>query len=69
MADKAPSKQGRVLPGSHVPVVSPQEMLSRKPDFIVILPWNLEAEISSQLAEARRWGARFVVAIPTTRML
>lgn len=68
VADKAPSKQGRLLPGSHIPVVAPEAMMASRPDFIVILPWNLEAEISSQLAEARTWGAKFVVGIPRTRV-
>lgn len=64
VADRAPSKQNRLLPGSHVPVVTPEAMLARKPDYIVILPWNLKREISEQLEPARRWGARFVTAIP-----
>lgn len=69
VADKAPSKQGRVLPGSHIPVVAPDEMLALRPDYIVILPWNLETEIVAQLAEARTWGARFVVGIPQCRVV
>jgi SAM-dependent methyltransferase len=68
VADKAPSKQGRVLPGSHIPVVAPEAMMALRPDYIVILPWNLEAEIAGQLAEARTWGAQFVVGIPQCRI-
>lgn len=68
VADKAPSKQNRLLPGSHVPVVAPEALDAARPDYIVILPWNLEAEIASQLAHARDWGAQFVVAIPLTRI-
>ncbi|MBL8572424.1 MAG: class I SAM-dependent methyltransferase [Hyphomicrobiaceae bacterium] len=68
VADKAPSKQGRLLPGSHVPVVAPEALDAARPDYIVILPWNLETEIAAQLEHARAWGARFVVAIPTTRV-
>jgi SAM-dependent methyltransferase len=67
VADKAPSKQGRVLPGSHIPVVAPETMMALRPDFILILPWNLEFEIAVQLAEARSWGAKFVVGIPQCR--
>lgn len=64
VADKAPSKQGTLLPGSHIPVVSPEALIETKPDYIVILPWNLREEISSQLQDARGWGAKFVTAIP-----
>jgi len=64
VADSNPVKQNRLLPGSHIPVVSPQELMTTKPDYIVILPWNLRAEISQQLETSREWGARFVVAIP-----
>ncbi len=64
VADRNPAKQGRLLPGSHIPVVAPSELQAARPDFIVILPWNIRAEVIGQLAEARSWGARFVTAIP-----
>jgi SAM-dependent methyltransferase len=64
VADAAPAKQGKLLPGSHVPIVSPAELLSRKPDYVVILPWNLKQEIAAQMAAIRGWGGRFVIAIP-----
>ena len=64
VADLSPHKQGRFLPGSHIPVVSPDRIDSERPDFILILPWNLREEVTAQLAHARDWGARFVVAIP-----
>jgi hypothetical protein len=64
VADAAPAKQGKLLPGSHVPIVSPAELMSRKPDYVVILPWNLKDEIAAQMAAIRDWGGRFVIAIP-----
>jgi SAM-dependent methyltransferase len=64
VADASPYKQGRYLPGSHIPVVAPDRIDSDKPDFIVIFPWNLRDEIEGQLAHARNWGAKFVTAIP-----
>ena len=64
VADLNPHKQGRYLPGSHIPVVAPDQIEAEKPDFIVIFPWNLRDEIAGQLEHARSWGARFVTAIP-----
>lgn len=64
VADVSPHKQGRYLPGSHIPVVAPDQIEREKPDFIVIFPWNLRDEIIGQLGRARAWGARFVTAIP-----
>ena len=64
VADLSPHKQGRYLPGSHIPVVAPERIEAEKPDFIIIFPWNLRDEIVEQLDHARSWGARFVIAIP-----
>ena len=64
VADLSPHKQGRFLPGSHIPVVSPERIGEDKPDIIVIFPWNLRDEIIGELEHARSWGARFVTAIP-----
>lgn len=69
VADLSPHKQGRFLPGSHIPVVAPERIDEEKPDFIVIFPWNLRDEIVGQLEHARRWGARFVTAIPELAIL
>ena len=69
VADAAPSKQGKFLPGSHIPIVSPAELLAWQPDTVIILPWNLEAEVTQQLAAIKQWGGRFVVAIPEVRVL
>lgn len=64
VADRSPHKQNTLLPGSRIPVVSPEDMLALRPDYIVILPWNLKKEIAEQLKEIRAWGGRFVTAIP-----
>lgn len=69
VADSSPHKQGRYLPGSHLPVVSPERLIEARPDYVVILPWNLAAEITAQMAAVRSWGGRFAVPIPTTRLL
>ncbi len=68
VADANPHKQNLYLPGSHIPVVAPERIFSEKPDYVLILPWNLTDEISSQLKEIRDWGSRFVVAIPSMRI-
>jgi SAM-dependent methyltransferase len=65
VADRNPHKQSKLLPGSHIPVVSPDELTRRKPDYVLILPWNLKTEIMRQLAGISAWGGRFVTAVPT----
>jgi SAM-dependent methyltransferase len=62
--DRNPYKQGRFLPGTHIPVLAPEALDEARPDLVLILPWNLRDEIADQLAHARSWGARFVVPIP-----
>ena len=64
VVDASPHKQGRWLPGSRIPVVDESRLRATRPDFVVILPWNLREEICAQLAYVREWGARFVTAIP-----
>lgn len=64
VVDASPHKQGRWLPGSRIPVVDESWLHADKPDFIVILPWNLREEIINQLAYARQWGGHFVTAVP-----
>jgi SAM-dependent methyltransferase len=68
VADSSPHKQGRYLPGSHIPVVAPDRIEAEKPDVIIIFPWNLSDEIAGQLGHAREWGAKFVTAIPELRI-
>ena len=62
--DRNPYKHGRFLPGTHIPVHPPEALDAARPDYVLILPWNLREEISSQLAHVREWGGRFVVPIP-----
>jgi SAM-dependent methyltransferase len=63
--DRSPYKQGRFLPGTHIPIYHPDRIRQTKPDYVLILPWNLKDEIMSQLQDIREWGGRFVVPIPT----
>jgi len=62
--DRSPHKQGRFLPGSRIPIYHPDRIRETKPDFVIILPWNLKDEIIKQLEFIREWGGRFVVPIP-----
>jgi ABC-type Fe3+-hydroxamate transport system substrate-binding protein len=62
--DRNPYKQGRLLPGTHIPIFNPDRIAETKPDFIVILPWNIKDEIIEQLGFIRDWGGRFVIPIP-----
>ncbi|MDR1045201.1 MAG: class I SAM-dependent methyltransferase [Candidatus Adiutrix sp.] len=64
VADLNPAKQGKFLPGSLIPVVSPGELAAARPDYVLILPWNLAAEITAQLAMVKAGGGRFVTAVP-----
>jgi SAM-dependent methyltransferase len=62
--DRNPYKHGRFTPGTHIPIFPPERLAETRPDYILILPWNLKDEIIEQLAYSREWGARFVVPIP-----
>jgi SAM-dependent methyltransferase len=62
--DRSQYKQGRFLPGTHIPIYDPSRIRETKPDYVVILPWNLKDEIMEQLQFIREWGGRFVVPIP-----
>lgn len=64
VCDGNPAKQGKFLPGSRIPILSPDHIESAKPDYILIMPWNLRTEISEQLSFIRAWGGKFVVAVP-----
>lgn len=67
--DANPAKQGRCLPGSHVPIRAPDAVKASRPDYVLVLPWNLKDEITGQLAFIADWGGAFVVASPVTRVL
>jgi SAM-dependent methyltransferase len=69
VADRSPHKQGKFLPGTHLPVVAPERIRETRPAYVLILPWNLRAEIMDQLAHIREWGGRFVVPIPRVEVL
>jgi len=67
--DRSPHKQGRYLPGVRIPIHGPDRLRETRPDYVLILPWNLKEEIVGQMADVRSWGGRFVVAIPEVRVL
>jgi SAM-dependent methyltransferase len=69
VADANPHKQGKYLPGSRIPIVSPAQIDLEKPDYILVLPWNLLHEVSQQLAQVRQWDGRFVIAVPELTVL
>lgn len=62
--DRSPHKHGKFLPGTHIPIFPPERLWDARPDYVLILPWNLKSEIMEQLAGIREWGGRFVVPIP-----
>src|SRR4051794_39744621 len=67
--DRNPYKQGQFLPGTHIPILHPDALEQERPDYILILPWNLKQEIAAQLEYAREWGAQFIVPIPKVEIL
>jgi len=67
--DRNPYKQGMFLPGTHIPIKHPDALEQDRPDYILILPWNLKDEIVEQLSYAREWGAQFVIPIPEVQVL
>jgi len=69
VADRNPYKIGKYTPGTHIPVLDPKEIAERRPQHILILPWNLKAEIMSQLSYVSEWGADFIVPIPTVEVV
>lgn len=69
VCDAAPSKQGKFLPGSRIPIVAPSELRIRRPEMVLILPWNITSEIIEQHGYIREWGGEFVVAIPELEVL
>ncbi|QPD03596.1 MAG: SAM-dependent methyltransferase [Candidatus Nitrospira kreftii] len=66
--DRNPVKQGRFLPGVHIPILAPEVIQKTKPDFVLILPWNIKDEIMHQMAHIREWGGQFVVPIPEVKV-
>ncbi len=66
--DVSPHKQGKYLPGTHLPILAPEAIAETKPDYLLILPWNLKEEIMEQMAHIRDWGGKFVVPIPEVKV-
>ena len=64
VCDAAPSKQGKYLPGSHIPIVPADRLDQARPDYVLIFPWNIRDEIMQELEQVRSWGGRFVTAVP-----
>jgi SAM-dependent methyltransferase len=69
VVDANPSKRGKFLPASHIPVVNEEYLINNKPDFVLILPWNLQDEITKQLSYIKEWGGKFIVPIPGVKEL
>jgi 2-polyprenyl-3-methyl-5-hydroxy-6-metoxy-1,4-benzoquinol methylase len=69
VVDKSPYKQNHFMPGVRIPIYGPEKIFETKPDYLLILPWNLQKEISAEMAGIREWGGRFVVPIPEVKVL
>jgi SAM-dependent methyltransferase len=69
VCDAAPSKQRKFLPGSHIPVVPPSALIERKPELVLVLPWNIADEITRQHAYIKDWGGQFFIAVPELQIL
>lgn len=67
--DRNPNKQGHFLPGTHIPIFAPEKIDEVKPDYLLILPWNLRDEIMQQMSRIRGWGGKFVIPIPESMVL
>jgi SAM-dependent methyltransferase len=67
--DRNPYKHGKFLPGTHIPIFPPERIREARPDYILVLPWNLRDEIIAQLAYVREWGCRFVIPIPEVEVV
>ena len=68
VVDRNPAKQGKFLPGTHIPIVDEARLLKEHPNYVVILPWNLKTEITEQLAYIRKWDGKFVTFVPVLRV-
>jgi SAM-dependent methyltransferase len=67
--DRSPHKQGLYLPGTHIPIHAPERIAETRPDYVLILPWNLRDEIVSQMAHVRTWGGKFVLPVPQVQIV
>lgn len=69
VVDRNPAKQGHFLPGSHLPILAPEAIGTTRPDYVLILPWNIRHEVMASMEHIRQWGGRFVVAVPELTIL
>lgn len=69
VVDRNPVKQGRLLPGSRIPVLAPESVAKTKPDYLLILPWNIKDEVIDQMQLIREWNGKFVIPIPTVQVI
>jgi len=69
VVDKNPVKQGRLLPGSRIPVLAPDAVARTKPDYLIVLPWNIKDEVIDQMRFIREWGGKFVIHIPSVQVI
>jgi len=67
--DRNPYKQGKYTPGTHIPIHLPTKLRESRPDYLLILPWNLKEEIMEQTSYIREWGGKFIVPIPEVKIL
>jgi SAM-dependent methyltransferase len=67
--DRSPHKQGHFLPGTHIPIHHPDRIRETRPDYVLVLPWNLSEEITAQMSYIRTWNGRFVIPIPEVKVL
>jgi hypothetical protein len=68
ICDASASKQGKFMPGSHIPIYAPETLRMYKPDYVIILPWNITEEVIASLDDLRQYGAKFVTAIPSLQI-
>ncbi|MDY6793322.1 MAG: class I SAM-dependent methyltransferase [Thermodesulfobacteriota bacterium] len=69
VVDASPYKQGKFLPGSHIPIVDENKIKSVKPDYMIVLPWNIKDEITEQLRYIQEWGGKFIIPIPEIKVI
>jgi len=69
ICDAAKSKQGKFLPGSHIPILPVSKLISQWPDYILVVPWNIKEEIMKQLEFVNEWGAKFVISMPSLKII
>jgi hypothetical protein len=69
VVDRNPRKQGLFTPGTHIPILPPEKIFETKPDYVLILPWNIKDEVMEQMKGVREWGGKFIVPIPEPKVL